>query len=130
MSQENVAIVRRTFEAFERGDFEGLLRPLSDDLVTYRAAPFGDSHHGPEGFLDVTADWIEGFAEWSIKPEEFIDAGDRVVVRLAQEGRGEESGVPVAGVFWFVYTLRDEKIIRIDIFAEQAEALEAAGLRG
>jgi ketosteroid isomerase-like protein len=128
MSQENVQIVRSSFEAFNRGDLSGVLEPLSDDLVTYRAAPFGDSHHGPDGFLEATMDWIEGFAEWSVTPEEFIDAGDRVVVRMVQAGRGEGSGVPVEGVFWFVYTIRDGKIVRLEMHARQDQALEAAGL--
>ncbi|MEK6325911.1 MAG: nuclear transport factor 2 family protein [Actinomycetota bacterium] len=129
MSEENVQIVRSAFAAFNRGDLSGVLEPLSDDLVTYRAAPFGDSHHGPDGFLEATMDWIEGFAEWSVTPEEFIDAGDRVVVRSVQEGCGEESGAPVTGVFWFVHALRQGKIVRIDIFAEEAAALEGAGIK-
>ena len=58
-----------------------------------------------------------------------VSAGDRVVVRTAQEARGKESGVAVTAVFWFVFALRDGRVVRIDIHAEEAAALEAAGLR-
>ena len=129
MSQENVEIVRRGWDAWERGDLSAVLQMMSDDLVTHRAPPFGDARHGPKGFLEVNRDWMEGFAEWSVTPTDYLDAGDRVVVRTAQKARGKESGVPVAAVFWFVFALRDGKVVRIDIHAEEAAALEAAGLR-
>jgi hypothetical protein len=91
-------------------DLTGIEEEVSDDLVTYRGEPLGDTYQGKEGFLEATADWVEGFAEWSVTPDEFIDAGDHVLVRLPQEGRGEIGGAPVIGVFWFVATLRDRDL--------------------
>src|SRR5215211_5292711 len=128
MSLENVENIRQGFEAFNRGDLGHVLDQLSEDVVTYRGTPFGDTFTGKDGFLDVAADWVEGFADWSVTPEEFIEAGDQVVVRVAQEAHGEQGGAPVTAVFWFVYTLRDGQIVRLGMFAEKAEALEAAGL--
>jgi ketosteroid isomerase-like protein len=63
-----------------------------------------------------------------MRGEQFIDAGDQVIVRVAQEGRGDDSGVPVTGTFWFVLGVRDRKVITFDMYATRAEALEAAGL--
>ena len=40
-----------------------------------------------------------------------------------------ESGVPIEAVYWFVYTLRDRQVVRLDLYPTEAEALEAAGLR-
>ncbi len=129
MSQENVEIVRRVWEAWERGDLTALLEPMSDDVVTVRVGLDNVTYVGKEGFLELTADWSEGFAEWSATPEEFVDAGDRVVVRNHQTARGETSGAPVESDFWFVYTIGGGKIVRLDMYAARAEALEAAGLR-
>ena len=70
-----------------------MLDLMADDLLTYRADPDGATFHGKEGFLEATADWIEGFSSWSVTPEEFIDAGGCVVVRVRQAVRGEGSGV-------------------------------------
>ena len=64
-----------------------------------------------------------------MKGEEFIDAGDHVVVRVTQEGRGGGSGVPVTGTFWFVYGLRDGRLVTWDMYATAEMALEAVGLR-
>jgi len=130
MSQENVEIVRRTYAAFERGDLEAALEDADPNLITYREEPEARTWHGREGFLESLADWTEGFDEFSATPEDFLDAGDRVIVRVHQSAVGRSSGAPVEADFWFVHTLGDGSITRLDIFASKAQALEAARLRG
>jgi ketosteroid isomerase-like protein len=129
MSQENVENIRQGFDAFNRGDLDHVLDQMSEDVVTYRGTPLGDTFYGKDGFLDAATDWVEGFAAWSVIPEEFIDADDHVVVRVRQEARGEQGGAPVTAMFWFMYTLRDGRIVRLGMYADRDEALEAAGLR-
>ena len=128
MSQENVEIVRRSFDAFKEGNVSGMLELMTDDLITHRSDPDGATYHGKEGFFQATADWIEGFEEWTATPEGFIDAGDYVLVRVLQTARGKESGVPVESDFWFVFGLREGKIARLSFYVRESEALEAAGL--
>ncbi len=106
-----------------------LLQVMSDDLVTHRTYPDAGTYYGKEGYLEMTADWVEGFAEWSATPEEFIDADDRVVVRVHQSGRGASSGARVESEFWFVFTISARKILRLDIHINRSDAFEAAGLR-
>jgi uncharacterized protein len=129
MSQENVEIVRGAFDAFQEGDLSQIIDLMADDLVTYRADPDGATYHGKEGYLQATADWTEDFSEWSVIPEEFIDAGDRVLVRVRQMARGEASGVPVEGEFWFVVEMRGSKAAKLSFYVRRGDALEAAGLR-
>jgi ketosteroid isomerase-like protein len=132
MSQENVEVVRRGYEAYERGDLQGMLAAADPGLITHRAAPQPDTGtwHGPEGFLQSFADWIEDFDEFTVAVEEFIDANDaQVVVRMHQRAVGSHSRTPIEGTFWFVHTLSGQKITRIDIYAHEDQALEAAGLR-
>jgi ketosteroid isomerase-like protein len=128
MSQENVKLVRGGFDAFQEGDLSGMLDLMADDLVTYRADPDGATYHGKEGFLQATADWTEDFSEWSVIPEEFIDAGDRVLVRVRQMARGEASGIPVEGDFWFVFEMRGKRVAKWSFYIRRNEALKAAGL--
>jgi ketosteroid isomerase-like protein len=129
MSQENVALVRSGFSAFEQGDVSRMLDLMADDLVTYRADPDGATYQGKEGFLEATADWIEGFSEWAVVPEKFIDAGDFVLVHVRQIVRGETSGISVEGAFWFVFEIHDARVTRLSFYVREIEALEAAGLR-
>jgi hypothetical protein len=130
MSQENVKLIRGGFAAFQDGDISRMLDLMADDLVTYRADPDDAVYHGREGFLEATADWTEGFSEWSVTPEEFIDAGDCVVVRVRQEARGERSGILVEGEFLFVFEMKEGQARKISFYIRRDEALEAAGLRG
>jgi uncharacterized protein len=123
-----VEIVRGGFDAFQQGNLSGLLDLMADDLVTYRADPDNATYHGKEGFLNATADWTEDFSEWSVIPEEFIDAGAFVLVRVRQMARGEASGIPVEGEFWFVLEMRDKSVAKLSFYIRRDAALEAAGL--
>jgi ketosteroid isomerase-like protein len=125
VSQENVEIVRRGFEAWERGDIEGLLQAF-DETVVVRPV-IGPDRLGPSGVLEMAADWVEGFEEFTMKAEEFIDAGDDVVVRVRQEAREASAGVPVEATFWFLYSMRDGKAVRFELFREREQALAAVG---
>ena len=133
MSRENVEIVRRGFDAWQRGDVAAMLEITDTDLVVHRAPP--QLTRGPgearEGFVAAIAGWFEGFDEVTVTAEEFIDANDaQVIVRTRQRAVGSESRVPVEADFWMLHTLQDRKVSRLDIFAEESPALEAAGLAG
>ena len=62
-------------------------------------------------------------------PTELIDLGDRVVLLANMPMRAQASGVPLAETYTGVSTLKDGKVIRNDDDLDQAEALEAVGLR-
>jgi ketosteroid isomerase-like protein len=129
MSQETVEFVQRGYDAYARGDIEAVLADLSPDMVTYRRDPDGATFHGPEGFLEAIAEWVEDFEDFEFTPLEFIDAGDdRVLVHVRQRATGAQSGTPIEGEFWFVHTVRDGRAVRLDMFVAKRQALEAAGL--
>ena len=104
---------------------------MDDGLVTRRLAPMPDpgTWDGTEGLLDVAAEWVDTFDEFAMAADDFIDAGDHVVVRVQQQGRGTDSRVPVTATFWFVYGVRSGKVVTLDMYATRAQALEAVGLR-
>jgi ketosteroid isomerase-like protein len=131
MSEENVELIRRGWEAYEAGDLSGALADLSPDLVTYVAAPLpvAGTYHGPEGLLQLTLDWAEGFDELVVTGEEYFDTpGDQVVVRARHRGSGVGSGAPAETDIWYVFTIRAGKAVRADVFNDRSEALRAAGL--
>jgi ketosteroid isomerase-like protein len=130
MPQENVEIIRRGFEAYERGDIPAMLSDADPDVITYRADPAPETYHGPEGFLQAFVDWIEDFDEFAVTADEFLDVSDsQVMVRVHQRAVGAASGAPIEADFWFVWTFRDHKVVRLDMYASKADALEAVGLR-
>jgi ketosteroid isomerase-like protein len=129
MSQENVEIVRRDYVAFDRGDFAAILEDV-DPEVAVQAHPRGDEgkYEGKDGFLRFMTDWIEPFEDFTQTPEEFTDAGDLVVVRVLQRARGKGSGVPVESHFWLLHSMRNGKVIKLDLYDNETQALKAAGL--
>jgi ketosteroid isomerase-like protein len=131
MSQENVDFVRGAWEAYEHGDLPSAIETMSPDLVTHVAPPIpvAGTYFGPEGFLQLTLDWAEAFDELVATAQEYIDAGDQIVVRVQHRSHGASSGVPVETDIWYVFTIRAGKSVRADMFNNRTEALEAAGLR-
>ena len=126
MSQENVEIVRAAFEAWNAGDMSGeILHP--DVIVWY---PEGWPEPGPFVGREAVVRQFEQTREtWdadAMKPIEFIDAADRVVVRFIWlgAGHGPEMNLEVTGV----WTVRKGRIFGIELFWDHAEALEAVGL--
>ena len=138
MSQENVEIVQRSFEAFnaglERGDPGALFDSgtVAEDLewVPFPGLPgHPPSYRGRDGFMAFMRTWTEDFAGWSIESERLFDASDNRVVALTHQwATGKESGVPVELRFGQVFELEDGRVIRARNFPDLAEALEAAGL--
>jgi ketosteroid isomerase-like protein len=130
VSAENVAVVRGCFEAYERGDIEAMVGFADPELITYRAPPNPDAgtYQGPEGFIEALLDWTAGFDEFQASLEEVIDANEEQVIgRIHQRAVGSESRAPIEADFWFLYTIRGGKIVRLDMFIRRSHAFEAAG---
>ena len=75
------------------------------------------------------ADWLDTWEDWEIELEQLVDAGDDVVAVVRQRGRSKATGLPVDMHFAQRWTLRDGMQIRMRMYANPQEALEAAGLR-
>jgi len=129
MAEDNAEIVRRGFDAFQRGGPEAMLDELlSENVITYRHDPDRATLHGKAGFREAVADWTEGFSEWQVLPQEFIDLGERVLVRVVQVAHGKTSGVRVEEDWWFLFELTGTKVSKLSFYANPAEAREAAEL--
>jgi ketosteroid isomerase-like protein len=133
MSQENIEIVRRNYEAFAQDGFDRWMEHWSDDL-DYRPDKDGVDDpgpiHGKSAMRKHIGDWIDTFDDFWFQPVELIDAGDDTVVAVERfGGRAKLSGVETNQTSGVVFTIREGKIARCREYATRAEALEAAGLR-
>ena len=128
MSQENVEVIRRGFEHWlTTGDFRAPADLVWD--VSNLGWPDQQVYLGAEGAMQFNAEWADAWDDWEIEVEEYIDAGERVVVILNQRGRAKATGIPVDMRFAQVWTLRDAQGVRMQMFASVEEALEAVGLQ-
>ena len=129
MSQENVEVAKAAFAAWNAGDMDAF-RELCDPDIVMRP-PERWPEPGPfVGREAVMREWELVRETWvadAVEPiSDFIDAGDRVVVRLAYHGEGH--GPEMNFEMTQVITVRNGKILYREYFWDHAEALEAVGL--
>jgi uncharacterized protein len=134
MSEENVEIVQAALATFAAGDRseEAFASVLSSKIVVdaTRNVFNPGTATGFDGVRQMLANMDETWAEMRVEPTEFIDAGDRVVVIGRLIGKGRGSGIEVERFNGQVWTLREGRIIRVEVgFTERSETLEAAGLQ-
>src|SRR6476660_674819 len=111
MSQENVEIVRRGFEAVNAGEPDfSIYHPA---LVYHPRAdePDPSPHIGREAFERLALGFVEAFSTAKFDVEGLIDAGDLVIASTVMHGRGRASGADVTDAYVFVYKLRDGLIV-------------------
>ena len=132
MSQENVEIVREAFESFLAGDlekakqvvdpegeFHGTIGGLEEGRVAYGLPHAVRTFWGKED--------LEAWDERRLEAEEFVDAGDAVVVLLREYRRGRRSGIELEADTGIVCVVSEGRVVRIQGYMEREEALEAAG---
>jgi ketosteroid isomerase-like protein len=104
------------------GEFDWELLDPDVEWNAFRFAPVWQ-YYGHAGVRQWLADVGGMFEELRIEPEEFVDAGDRVVVVSRMRGRGKGSGADVEQALVSVWTFRDERIVRHDAYQDRKEAL-------
>ena len=130
MTQENVELVRRGFNAAMEEDWPTALDTL-DPLAQIHDfdIPDAGTYHGHDGFLAWLKTWGEGWESWRVENVEFRAAGEEQVIALFHMiATGSGSGVEVERKDAIVYRLIDRQIVRMEYFNDQQQALEAAGL--
>jgi ketosteroid isomerase-like protein len=131
---ENVDIVRRSLEAFARGDFEAAfaLHDPATEWCTAADEPDRMTYRGIAGLETFAASlsetWEDRFAS-VMRFEEFIDRGDWVIVPWSARLRGRGSGISVDVSETYAVRLRDGRIVRVEEYRSKEQALEAVAPR-
>jgi ketosteroid isomerase-like protein len=116
MSRENLEVVKRGIDAFNRRDVDAFAKVTTVDFEMFPALARiveGGSYRG---------------REVRIFGDEFRDLGGRVLVLGRLGGRGKGSGVPVNARLGTVNDFRDGKMSRVRTYLDHGQALRAAGL--
>ena len=131
MSQENVEIVQRGIETWNRRDLTTWLALFSSDAeIDWSRArgPLKGVYRGPGEIETLWNEFFFTFEEAQIETTHgFTDAGSEVVVSNTSHFRGRE-GIEVSASSTWVFTVENGQITCLRLFQERAEALEAAGL--
>ena len=130
MSQQNVDLVRRSIDAYNRRDFETMERLNHRDIELDWSASRGLQAGVYRGWEEVRGfydSFLETFEQVELNPDRFIDFGDSVVVPNAAQIKGRD-GIETVARSALIFELRGGRIGRICLYQETGEALEAAGL--
>jgi ketosteroid isomerase-like protein len=128
MAEENVEIVRMIFERWKRGDYSAVDWADPDIEFTMKT-PERETSRGIEGMRSSWLDFLRAWQDFRVAAERIIEAGDQVLVLHEFGGSGRGSGVSIKGMRGAaLFTFADGKVIRLALFTDHDEALEAAGL--
>ena len=128
----SVEAVRSSYEAFGRGDLDGALAMMDDEIEWHQAQglPHGGLYHGLAAvraavFDPIDEEWWEDFRA---DPDEVIGLGDDVIVLGRYTARAKATGAPLDVPFAHVWRFRDGRAVRFHQFTDTrgwVDALEA-----
>jgi len=129
MSQENVEVVLRAFDAWNEGDIDAIRRLYAEDVeIETGITELGRTFEGDDPIGRWVAELQETWAEVHYEAERVFEADDVVVSFYRGIGVGRKTGIEVVREFTGVYRIRDGKIASERVYLDREEALEAVGL--
>ena len=128
MSQENVEIAHKLFDAFTRRDWGTVLECLDPDILARLDPTWPEQRvYGREAYLAFLKSSADAWGtDTSI--DELVDLGDRLLMRICWRTRGHHSGIEGIQRWSQITTMRDGRHILIEFFVDHTEALKAVGL--
>lgn len=123
-------LVRRCYDAWNRGDFAALEQLLSPEVeidATDRVIN-PDRYIGLEGFRRMAAELADIWDTWHVEAPEMVEHGDRLFVTHEVHARGKGSGVELVRTYWSVWTVREHRVVKLSLHVERDQAVAAAGL--
>ncbi|MDQ3729061.1 MAG: nuclear transport factor 2 family protein [Actinomycetota bacterium] len=133
MSQENVEIARRAYDAFSRHDLDAFTELLDPDVV-FESLIFeaeGGVFRGHEGVRDFFGKLSEVFGQsWRSEITGVEEIGTAfLIIESRAVATGDAGGVPVEQAFWQASEVRRGQVVWWKFCRSKPEALEAVGLR-
>jgi ketosteroid isomerase-like protein len=130
MSQDNVELARRAWDAVSRRDLDAFLALMDPEVVAVPRilAVEGGALHGHDGIRDWWRSIFGVFPDFDAEVIEVRGVGDVTISNVRAHGHGGGSHTPFEDAIWVVSHLRDGKVVRWQTFPTEAEALEAAEL--
>ena len=127
MSSENVGVVKQGFEAFGRGDLDAVAETFDEQVEWWSSEelPNGGKIQGRDAVIQSFAAIGEDWDDFTLEPEQFLDAGDWVAVRGTYRAKAKASGQAVEGRFGHFVEVRDGKTVRGEYHSDSAKEYKA-----
>ena len=127
---ENKQTVEGMYEAFGRGDIPFVIGALDADVEWWEAENFIYADRNPyrspqavlEGvFMRLGTEW----ADFTVMPEEWLDAGNHVVVLGTYNGRHKETGNEIRAQFAHVWGITHGRVVRFQQYTDTKQFADA-----
>jgi ketosteroid isomerase-like protein len=130
MSRENLDALQRIYQGWAAGEIwaEAALYDPHVVYISQAGDPSPGPHYGLEAFTAYTRSFLESWDEWRIEGTDYREVGDSFVVQIRRTAVGKGSGVPIEDHAFHVWTFRGGRVIRLEVFERESEALDAVGL--
>jgi ketosteroid isomerase-like protein len=130
VSQDNVELVKRNNEAYNRRDIDAYLDTVSESVSFRSRFSVMDrrTYQGHDDFRRYFEELDGAWSRYEMKLERAIPVGARVVGLFHLYAVGRESGIPVEEEPGVVFTVEAGKVVEIEAYPTQREALESVGL--
>ena len=128
MSQENIELLRKGYEAWNRGDPAFDFMESQFELQLPEGGINVGTIRGRESVQNFFAEYLEAFESYRMEPEEFFEAQDQIVVFIHAPARGKGSGVDVVFRPAHLWTMSGGRAVRLEVIPDREKALEAVGL--
>jgi uncharacterized protein len=127
---ENIEIVRRGYDAWNRGDLAGVLELVDPSFEWHEASevPGGVHVYTRRQFEAYLRSLRRHWDSFRFEPQELREAGDLVIADVLEVGRGRASGAEVTQRFVHVWTMRDRRACRMKAYLDKREAMRESGL--
>ena len=130
MSEDNVNILRQGYDAFNRADIDTVMGLMDPEIEwqepDVEGLPQHGTHHGPQDVANnVFGPIVGNWDNFQAVPDEFLDAGERVVVLGHFEGTGKATGRTLDAPYAHVWTLRDGKAVHFRAYTDTANVLQS-----
>jgi ketosteroid isomerase-like protein len=119
-----VDIVRRSYDAFERGDMDAVMADMHPEIEWHQAQglPHGGLYRGLDEvrrniFDPLDEEWWD---EFTAVPDEFLEAGDQVVVLGRYRGTAKETGKQLDVPFVHIWSMSGDQAIRFRQYLDTA----------
>ena len=128
MARSDTEVVKAAFDAFGDEDVEQILKFIHPDFVG--TTPPGlaaepDTYRGHDGVRRYFSSFYDAVDKIWTEPHEFREVGGTVLIHATLHSRGRTTGIEAGIEAYFVWTVRDELVIRAEIFPTEKEALAA-----
>jgi ketosteroid isomerase-like protein len=130
MSEENIDLIRESYDAWNRQKIEWSLGHITDDFEFWPLDGFMDLdvvYRGPEGWTRFWGIWRDAWDSIDLKIVRLEAVDDRVMALIVATGRGAGSGVDVELEIANIFTIRDGLMSKVESMSWD-QALQAMGL--